>query len=202
MRTRKCSKCEVVKILDMFHKNKKEKFGAGYMCKTCEKERCTEWQRTKDGMMAVIFASQKSSSKRRCHNLPTYTLEDLREWAYAQSEFHIMYDNWKRLDYQRWYKPSVDRIDDSIGYTMSNIQLMIWKDNSNKRVLQLKEASAISTHKLVIQISIDSGCIVNTFKSMGIASRTTGISKQNISATCIGKRKKAGGFRWEYKIKD
>lgn len=38
------------------------------------------------------------------------------------------------------------------------------------------------------------------FKSMTEAALTTGISKQNISACCNGKRKTAGGYHWEFAV--
>jgi oligoribonuclease NrnB/cAMP/cGMP phosphodiesterase (DHH superfamily) len=49
----------------------------------------------------------------------------------------------------------------------------------------------------VIQRSKD-GKYITTFDSIRIAEKETGISNQNISSVCKGKRESAGGFKWEY----
>lgn len=96
------------------------------------------YERSKEGLVARIYGCQKSPSKRRGHPAPTYSKEELKDWLFSRPQFRILYDNWKRLDFQTSYKPSVDRIYDDLSYTMSNIQLMIFRDNiakGNKKCL-------------------------------------------------------------------
>lgn len=109
-----------------------------------------EYTRSKKGLISDLYGAQKSSSKRRGHNKPTYNLQELREWCFSQEIFHILYDNWKRLDFQRGYRPSLDRIDDRLGYTMANIQLMTWDENNKKGNLSkrlLKDEDIIKIRK-------------------------------------------------------
>lgn len=43
--------------------------------------------------------------------------------------------------------------------------------------------------------------IIASFESISDASKQTGINLSNISQCCMGKRKRAGGYHWEYKEK-
>lgn len=51
--------------------------------------------------------------------------------------------------------------------------------------------------KSVIQINLD-GIVVKVFKSITEASKVVGIAGSNISGVCNGKKKTAGGYRWQY----
>ena len=97
------------------------------------KDDVKRYRKTKKGVISSIYGAQKANNKRKGRELPTYTKKELSEWLYSKEEFHIYFDNWVRLDYQSLYKPSVDRIDDNLGYTMANIQLTIWKHNLRKK---------------------------------------------------------------------
>ena len=55
-----------------------------------------------------------------------------------------------------------------------------------------------SSSKKVGMWDIDSGKLYAEFESTGQAAKETGISQQNISACCLGKRKTAGGWIWAY----
>ncbi len=51
--------------------------------------------------------------------------------------------------------------------------------------------------KKVRQLTLD-GISLTEFESMSKASKDTGINQQHISEVCRGKRKSAGGYRWEF----
>jgi len=157
-----------------------------------------KFRKTKQGVSLVIYQSQKQHSKTRGHNLPTYSLQEFREWLYSQEKFHILFDNWKRLDYQRFYKPSVDRKEDNIGYTMDNIQLMTFRENDLKSDKDAFDGKLKRKHRAVNQYTKD-GVFVKSYKSMRIAFRETDIHDTCIKDTCKGKQKTAGGFKWKYK---
>ncbi len=91
-----------------------------------------KYQKSKKGLCSKIYQNQRLNCRRRGKANPTYTMQELREWMFSQKKFHILFDNWKRLDYQKDYSPSVDRIEDDISYTMANIQLMTWAENNKK----------------------------------------------------------------------
>ena len=162
--------------------------------------RQTKYQRTKKGLVTRIYNNQKNNSIVRGNNPPTYSKEELREWLYAQPKFHTIYDNWKRLDYQKEYAPSIDRKDDYIGYTLSNIQLITWSLNNKKGALSRKNGTNNKGSKAVVQLSKD-GDFIQEFYSIAEAVRKTEIDRVTIQEVCKNKygRKSAGGYTWKYK---
>ncbi len=152
-----------------------------------------EYKRTKHGFVSVAYSSQKTNSKKRGHSLPSYTKDELREWLYSQPLFHVLYDNWKRLDFQKEYKPSIDRKDDHIGYTMGNIQLMTWGENRVKGV-----RTRVDKCVAVIKCTRE-GIFLEEYQSIHEAGRENNASYQNIHKCCNYRRSHAGGFVWKYK---
>ena len=55
-----------------------------------------------------------------------------------------------------------------------------------------------SNSKKVMMIDSSTGKCFRVWDSTGQASRELGISQQNISSCCRGKRKTAGGYIWQY----
>lgn len=53
-------------------------------------------------------------------------------------------------------------------------------------------------NKIAIVAVDDDGNVLGWFSSACDAERKTGIIARNIRSVCHGKRKKAGGFRWEF----
>ena len=149
------------------------------------------YRKTKMGKAVGLYDNQVGNSKKRGMPPPTYTKDELIEWLYSQELFHTLYDNWKRLDYQTRYAPSVDRKDDLIGYTMSNIQLMTFTEN------QFKSTRGGRPKRGIIQYSLD-GELLNTYTTVAEAACYSQVNRPNIIAVCKGLRNKAGGYRWAY----
>lgn len=159
-----------------------------------------EYSKTKDGVVTQIYSSERASSKRRGHNSPTYSKQELKDWLFSQKEFHEHYDNWKNAGYppRGRMRPSVDRLDDSKGYSMDNIQLTTWgvnnaKGNKDRRLGKLRTAKK----RTQVRQYLNDGNY-NDYISIGEAARATGIPKGNICSACKGTRKTAGGFKWTY----
>ena len=195
--TKQCCDCKEIKTLSYFSKAKRSKDGLQESCKECFSARARIYFRTKDGLISRIYGSQRGSSKQRGHSLPTYSKQELTDWLYAQKKFHILFDNWKRLDFQTDYVPSVDRKDDYIGYTLSNIQLTIWKVNRDKGHSDRMNGVNNKTNKSVIQYTKNSEFVAK-YHSAKEAKRKTGVHFGNISECCLGNRKSAGGFKWSF----
>ena len=153
-------------------------------------------RRTKKGLIAQIYYNKKIHSKHRGHSMPTYTKEDLIDWCFSQPKFHLLYDNWKRLDFQKDYVPSVDRKNDYIGYSINNIQITTWANNKKKGESDKKNGINNKNNKTVLQFTLD-GKYIAEFHSVAQAKRDTLIL--HISECCIGNLKTAGGFIWKYK---
>jgi len=163
------------------------------------KARAKEIRRTKKGLVGAIYNNQQGSSRERGHTPPTYTVNELRTWFRNHPMANALYDAWRLSGYRQGLIPSVDRIDDSKGYSFDNIQLMTWAENKAKGYADTK--SGRMKHgkvKAVIQYDVD-GEYVQTYHSLSEASRQTGVGHQCISGCCKGKGKTAGGFKWKYK---
>lgn len=174
------------------------------MAKKDRSEYLKQYRRTKEGVAITIYSHQRGSSKKRGHEVPTYSKDDLREWLFNQEKFHYLFENWERSGYLKALKPSVDRIDDSIGYTMTNIQLMTWRENNKKAHSDMrgrKLVYEIKSGKAVRQYTRD-GAYIAEYVSVREAERQTGADNRRISMCCNGKRNHTGGFKWEFKNKD
>lgn len=201
---RKCNKCGEFKSFSEFHKNKREKHGIKYTCKDCSNKYCREQFKinggfiTKENLIKRIYKSQILSSKRRNHPLPFYTKQELSDWLFNQEEFHEFYENWVKSKFKRKLVPSVDRIDDKLPYFFDNIQLMLWKENDDKAHKDMRSGKLFIGHKPVVQYD-KQGNFIAGYVSAHQASRETGINRGNISSTCRGDKKIAGGFKWNFK---
>lgn len=74
---------------------------------------------------------------------------------------------------------------------------VLGKKTNEEHLKKMWETHINNSSKKVVQSTMDGQC-VNVFDSMAEASKSTGISQGNISECCRKKRKKAGGFIWNF----
>lgn len=187
--SKKCVTCKITKNKSEFGKKYREKDGLQYSCKKCFNKEITEYYKTENGLIARIYGSQVTNSKRRKHSCPKYSQEELKQWLLNKKKFHKLYAIWVTSSYDTNLKPSVDRLDDSRGYSFDNIQLMTWAENKAKGHLDMRNGKLINgknPQKAVLQYSKD-GRLVAEFVSANNASRQTGIKQPNISRSCNSK---------------
>jgi len=144
-----------------------------------------------------IYNGQRSSSRRRGHRLPEYTMTELSDWLYSQVLFHTLYVEWKQSGYKKRLRPSVDRINNYIHYCMPNIQLMTWDENRIKAYTDHKNGKLNYDLIPVVRYS-KKGIFIDKFHSISQAGRDTGIDISTISKAIRGVRKYGGGFKWRY----
>jgi len=187
-----CSTCESCKNIDMFVKDNRCDKGHSYLCKACANVKTRTYFKTKRGMVVKIYEAQKSSAKARGMDAPRYTKDELHDWLYSQSHFHELYDTWVRSRYAKALVPSVDRINDSVSYIFSNIQLMTWENNNIKGYMGNRKQVAKYT---------PCGVLLRYYTSIKEAARVTDTDRIGIANCCSGYRnqKLAGGFMWKYK---
>ena len=195
---KKCSRCDKIKSISAFGNDKYGKDGKKYACRKCESEKCKLYTRTKSGLISRIYSDQRNACKRRKMSMPDYSKNILKEWLFSQDLFHDLYDKWATSGYKKDFIPSVDRKNDYISYTVSNIQLMAWKENHTKAMLDIRSGINNKKNKAVMQLDLGDNFIAE-FHSMNIASRITGISVSCISLVCNGKQDSTCGFKWEFK---
>ncbi len=149
------------------------------------------------GLVTSIYHNQLKRSKKRGHKAPDYTAQELREWLSLNGKFEELYTAWVESNYEKNLSPSLNRLDDSKGYSFSNMEVVTWKENNEKAHLDHKSGILNYDCKAVEQYD-KSGKYIATHHSTREAARATGALNHHISAVCKGKNNSAGGFKWLY----
>lgn len=194
--TKLCVRCDKSKTISDFYRYKKT--GRSYkLCKSCEKEKANAYQKTKEGVAAVIYNSQKQSSIKRGHKLPDYSWQGLLSWMNKQLNFDAIYLNWLNSGYSKDKKPSCDRINDYFPYTLDNIRLCTWAENNEKGSYNLRNGINNKINKAVVQLDMR-GNFISRHHSISKASRSIDKPNTNIVKCLKGKIKHAYGYIWKY----
>ena len=185
-----CKKCGEEKTLSSFSKGKT-------ICKECNNKESALYRKSIEGIITQTYSHQKGCSINRGHLPPTYTRAELKGWLLAQPHFIPLYNAWVESDYVKNLKPSVDRINDSIGYTFENIQLVTFGENTRKQYDKILSGEKVNFHRKVNQYTLE-GKYIQTFSSAQEAKRV--LDKKGIAITgcCLGTHPTAGGFYWRY----
>jgi len=195
--SKKCIKCNEEKPLTEFYKGSCL-YGKDSRCKVCSDEYRKNYTRTFRGLIGKIYSSQKHNSKFRKYDPPNYSLKELLEWVNKNLEaFNAVYFLWVNSGYKKELTPSIDRINDYLPYTLTNIQILSWGANELKGHLDIKQGVNNKISKAVIQLSLENE-VINIFHSQSEAARQLSINQGKISLCCLGKRNSAGGYRWKY----
>lgn len=197
LQTKQCTKCNIVKPINMFVRCKKSKDGYTYDCKSCRIIVCEDRRKTKTGVIESIYSGQQSSSRRRGISAPIYTVIEIKEWALNQPIFNELYDGWIESGYKKMMKPSVDRVDDYKGYTFDNIQLMTWGENHKKGIMDKMRGNNNKQSKAVIGTNRENGAVMS-FHSISQASRELNINQSHICSCCNNLRMSAGNYTWRF----
>ena len=171
--------------------------GISYRCKSCDKECFYKYIKTEGGVLSQIYSTQKRSSKARGHAPPSYSKKELSTWLYEHG-FKEIYKNWVLSGYKKVLKPSVDRKNDYLPYTLDNLlRVCTWGENRNRSYLDRKNGINNKGSRAVIQMSLQ-GIILKKYYSVMQAERASGVRNEHIHRVCKNRRKTAGGYIWKY----
>ena len=195
--TKKCSTCGEEKPKTEFypHGTKNGKPRISHRCKSCDNGRKRNRVKTKSRLISSIYSQQKINSEKRGHHQPEYSSKELKEWVLKQEVFHKLYDEWVESGRPEMKIPSIDRLDDSKGYSFNNIRIVTWQVNLKKAAQDVVNGVRTQTCVPTTQLTLD-GAIIKRFHSRKQAQRETGVSVKEISLCANGKRYTAGGFKW------
>jgi len=208
METRRCIKCGKIKDINEFRECDTCKDGFRLKCKSCNGDLNRLYKRTKHGLLGRIYNNQRATSRRRNHPLPTYTKQEFLDFCLNLPDFHLLYDEWVKSDYQKMLIPSFDRKDDYSGYSFENFNKFgTWQKNFNRGHSDRKNGINNKNSRAVVGVNIKTNQVIE-FYSISEAKRKTGIN--HISSACSGKKikngngnsciiKSAGGYKWNYK---
>lgn len=159
--------------------------------------------RSREGLVTRIYNNQRMTSRKMGRPLPAYSKKNLLSWMLTHPDFEKLFDAWVTSDYDKNLSPSIDRLDNTKSYELSNIQLTTWRQNLLNQKSMNKDCSYLHTgSKAVLCISLD-GVKVTRFDSIGSALRSLGIQNgvvSNISSVANGKWLSAYGYKWEWAL--
>lgn len=156
------------------------------------------YERTKTGLCYRAYYSQIANSKTRGHLPPNYTKTELATWILSQSNFEELYNNWIDSNYSTDYRPFVDRLDNSKGYSFDNIQLVTFLENKLNANRDTKNCTLGSSQVEIYQYNTN-GTFKQKYQSMSIAARSEpNFDQRNISACCRNLIPTAYGYYWSY----
>ncbi|AZU99644.1 putative HNH homing endonuclease [Vibrio virus vB_VspP_SBP1] len=144
-----------------------------------------------------VYGQQRSSSKTRNHLMPDYTKEELGQWItdnYANI-FIDMFAAWVASGYEKNLVPSLDRLDDSLPYSLDNLQLLTWGANENKYRTNRERNKR---NRTVVATSLIDGTVAE-YPSSALAAEALSLSQTSISRAARGERKSYAGWHWKFK---
>lgn len=198
MNTKVCTKCRAEKATTHFHRNRNTSDGVVSRCKECSNKDKDIFRKTVRGLIGSIRSEQCSSSKVRGHPLPDFTIDELYEWVTSQNNFDRLYKDWASSGYNKWLRPSTDRVDNKLPYTLDNIQLVTFEENNKRSHEDAKLGNNFrSTLKPVVQYALN-GDIIAEYISIAKASEATGLTIGAICIACNKREQKSSKWLWGY----
>jgi len=136
------------------------------------------------------FSSIRHKSKRRGAELPNFSKIELKIWLY-ENGLREKWIDYIESGYDKFKKPSIDRIDDYGIYEFSNMQLMTWRENMIKGVNGEKHHNNSKNQNLTKPVFIwdKLGVLKKECKNYKEASDYLGCHIVSISRATTGKRK-------------
>jgi len=122
---KECSKCKTEKSFNKFSKHKTMYDGLNRVCRDCIRDS----NRTQRGLAKVMFNNQVQRSKKRGHNTPEYSRSEFVDYLMNDTNYINLHNEWVESGYDNALVPSADRLDNTKGYSLDNIQIVTWKEN-------------------------------------------------------------------------
>lgn len=141
-------------------------------------------QETKDKRRATYYQNGGNPNKKTVYQISLETKQIIHSWESASQAAREL-----KIKHSHIIAVCNKKIKSYKGYFWSYT-----KDYVLPNILDYGESSKRS----ISQIDLKTGHILRTFSSITEASLETNIYRRNINFVCQGKRKSAGGYKWQY----
>lgn len=145
-----------------------------------------------------LLYQQRDRSKNRGHPPPDYDLETLISWLEMQPDLTQIWNDYVASGYERELAPSLDRKDNSLPYTLSNLQLVTTNQNKRNAGQDSKNCILLSKHRAVVAYNKD-GSFHSEYESISEAARALSTYPANIEQAASEKRKTHKKLKWAFK---
>lgn len=142
--TKTCTKCRVDQPLTNYTRERRDKPSLRAWCNACGlayakerrqitperfKQNDARRRRSVNGWLIERLHHMRRNSKSRGHPPPEFkTKDDLRSFLDG-SDFADLWREYVESGFQKDRCPSLDRLDNSVGYMRNNVRLVTWKEN-------------------------------------------------------------------------
>jgi hypothetical protein len=189
MNKKVCSKCKEEKLIEEFS----DKYR---ICTPCKNKTKQKYRRSIFGLIKRIYYNHTHTMNRDV-SPATYSFKEFYLFIINQPNFNNLYINWVINNYDRYLTPSCDRINENLGYSLDNIQLVTWKINEERGFYNRKSGHNNKINREIHQYTLDN-ILIKKYYSQAQASRETKIPQANINKCANGLRKTAGNYIWKH----
>lgn len=150
MDAKKCNRCLMIKPLIKFNKHPSTADRRQNQCRDCRNEIQVEYRKERGGnIKTIVYEKTKKGFLVRCYRnmlsrtngvqkkkyhlykgLSLLDKDHFYTWSLLNQDFHTLFTNWERNNYDRKLTPSIDRIDSKKGYEFGNIRWITFSENS------------------------------------------------------------------------
>lgn len=152
------------------------------------------WNHSINGVCKRLWHHNTTNSRKRGHPAPAYTQDELQEWIMSQPNFNELFAIWVDSAYDRFKAVSIDRLDNSKGYSFDNIQLVDFQTNCNNahrdtRYKIIDNPTLLNGgHRAVTRFTLRGKPICSYISMSAAASELGSSNHQSISSCCLGKK--------------